>query len=434
MINFAKLVDLLLEESEETVFLSEALKHDEIFTYHIKPRYGEITTTLRSKYGSTLVIPPEADFLLFLRLISQKSPRGGANAKDFPNLAEWFPAFDLLCLFNSEHSTWSPPTDKNKSQATFDDWKTQVATYGGSVPLEYTPRSPEARIVKASLAKDVNLGQLRVESINDDSPFFEAAYYLLNVRREASAMLLPKFLDKLFDTDGKKIIMDIMYNPKKVITGTYTIDKKLEALFDFGITRSLVSMSLAFYNMYRQELATFVDLFINQIDPSLTVMIGRRIGSTPYSWKDNLTEARTLAIANLTDNTELYKLYMGNPGQTNATELNCLPYVVEAFNTAGIPNSNSYSYDKTTTTAATLPPLDPKPYFKEDQFPQEFLFRYKFSNLKSAAQGDYKEAKELYKDFIDMGEYIKQKAKKDMLGGATQVAKGLSFGTKTMGT
>jgi hypothetical protein len=428
MIDFVNLVDSLLEESEETVFLLETQKHDEIFNHHIKgTRYGEIAGTLKTKYGTTLAIPPEADFALFLRLISQKSPRGGANAKDFPNLAEWFPAFDLLCLFNSEHSSWAPPDDATKSQATFNAWKLQVQNYGGSVPLEYTPMSPEARIVKSSLNKDINLGQLRVESIKDDFPFFEAASYLINVRREVASNAWPKSITKLFDTDGKKIIMDIMYNPKKIITGTYKIDKKLEAIFDFGITRSLVSMSLAFYNMFKQELGGYVDLYINQINPTPHLVIG----GIKYTIRDLLTEARVKAINNLTDNAELYKLYMGNPGQLKSQKFDCLPFIIQTFDAVTVPDSNLHSFNK---VSSSLPLLDPKPYFKEDNFPQEFFFNYKFSNLKAAAQGDYKEAKELYKDFIEMGEYIKQKTGGKLLDGATQIAKGLTLGVKNMGT
>lgn len=434
MIEFKNLVFNLLEEMDDFDLILEAAPAKDlvIFNDHFKgTRYNDIKKLLQDPangYGPTLMVPAEAEFQTYFKIITSKNPRGGVKPKDFPNLSEWFPVYDLLCLFVTNYnSSWVPPaggfTSPSPSDAFYASWETHFKSNRGSTPLEYIPMTPEGRIMKAAFADTVNLGQLRVETIGDNNSFFASASYLIDIRRKASAQVWPKAINKLFDTDGKKVIQDIMFNPTKVITGTYEIDKKLETIFDFGITRNLVDISLGFYKVFTKEIDTVLEQFLNGINASSMTRT-----SPPKNIKDHFTANKQKAANILLADPELYKLYMGNISKTEADAFDYKPYILKAYSLTpamfGTIPLVAYSFPST-------------PYFKAEKDPtktKDFIYEYNFANLKAASKGDYTEAKELYQDFIELGTYIKEKAKKDILGGATQIAKALSFGTKNMGT
>ena len=436
MIKFKNLVFNLLEEMDDFHLILEATppKDVVIFNKHFKgTRYNDIKTLLTTPstgYGTTLQFPAEAEFATYIKIIATKNIRGGVKPKDFPNLSEWFPVYDLLCLFsvNYDNATWdasSTGSSSSPSDPFYTSWETHFKASHGSTPLEYVPITPEGRIMKAAFAETVNLGQLRVETIGDNHSFFASASYLLNMRRQTSAQTWPKAITKLFDTDGKKVIQHMMFNPRELITGTYEVDKKLETIFDFGITRSLVGISLGFYKVFTKEITTVLDQFINGVDPR-TVKTPASGSTAAVFWYDYLTANKQDAANKLLADQELYNLYIGNVSKTEADAFDYLPYILKAYSLPNPVGIFTLAY-----------PFPSTPYFKEDKDPtntKEFIYEYNFANLKAAANGDYTEAKELYGDFIELGNYIKEKAKKDILGGATQVLKGLSLGVKNMGT
>lgn len=418
MIDFVNLVRELMHEQEfddiNLTYLGEATsKVDNITNQHFDiVRYNDAKKTLTDYYpsGTSLRIPTHDEFKVHITTIANTATRGGVSPDKLGDLEEWFPILDLLFLFNSKYGNSSKQAD---SDADFTDWKKRVQTSSKTVPMDFVPASPDARIIKEKVIKSTDLGPLRLDTIKP-FPFYTAVEKLMDIRRERMSPIVPEFVGQLF-RDGKKEIQKIIFNPRGVISGSYRIDKKLEAVFDYGAIRDMSAISINLHKLFLKEVDNALSLFLSIIDPA------QMMGTSGKSVKDYVTEKRSDIYKKLTENASLYTSFIGPVGSTAAKQLDYKDAISKAI-------AGGIAY------VADPPDIDPTPYFKENSKALELNYIYNIDTLIAAGNGTYTEAKAVYDSFNGLANHIAVRQPGKRMEGATQIAKGLTLGVKNMGT
>lgn len=424
MIDFVNLVEHLLEDC---YFLLES-RDVTVFQYHFDDkRYNTVKQEFDKKY-SGLALPSRDSFKPTLLTILGRSRSPMINPEKVPGVEVWFPIFDLLCLLDTIVAGLSSPDDIDpvSTETQFQQWITRFKADTSSVPLEYNAMESTAVLLQKKLRAATDLGDLRIDSLNKAFSFYSATEELLEIRRnikKQNKTWIGAKMDAVFDAAGVQKIQKILFEPLTIISGTQEISKDLEAVFDFGIIQNLTKLSTSFYLLYKTEITTAVDFFIQ--NTTLQMRVGGRAflaGADIVAYLNTRIRAKLLDI--LYKDMELYRKYLGDPVADIAKQLNFY-YIIY---------SNIKKLEPALIGGTQKPGLPMTLKFAVGDTTNPFQCVYSLEKLILNNKGGYKEAQDVYKILEDFADYIaKKENNSDVAGGATTILKGLSLGVKNMG-
>jgi len=433
MVNFVHMVHEVIFEMDTQVTNFSILcegRADDVHTHHYVPRSTDIKTVLTTKYIG-ITVPSDPNVRTYLQQIMDSGSRGGVNPKNLPNVQDWFPLFDLLCVLDTKvASLTGSATDETDTQPEVDEWTKQVKNSPTNIPLDYVPLSPQAKILQNKILQGTSLGEMRIDKLPDKTISFHACVEELletmtgtesKILGNERRVMIKQFVD-YFNLNGRGYVNKILHDVTGILSGSLAIDKKLDEIFGHSASTKLVNLSLAFYKLFEKEVNLATSLFIAPVNPSLTLMTST---GTTISRIDKYLEIKDSVAASVATDINLYNLFIGNPKTPKASSIDYEPFINSHFKKQGYDNIRG-EYDPAWTSSSD------KPSFKDKDVTSaadlELSYTYNIENLIIANKGDYPEAKAIHSLLIDLGNQIKQKIPGNKLGGAAQIASGLSFG------
>lgn len=431
MVNFVHMVHEVIFEMDAQVtnfsILCEGRAVD-IYNTHYVPRSADIKTVLTTKYIG-MTVPSNPSVGTYLQQIMDSGSRGGVNPKNLPNVQDWFPLFDLLCVLDTRVAAGSA-ADMADSQPEVDAWTKHVKNSPTNIPLDYVPLSPQAKILQNKILQGTSLGEMRIDKLPDKTISFHACVEELletltgtesKVLGNDRRVIMKQFVD-YFNINGRGYVNKILHDVKGILSGSLAIDKKLDEIFGYSASTRLVNLSLSFYKLFEKEVNLATSLFIAPVDPSLTLTTST---GTTISRLDKYLEIKDSVATAVATDINLYNLFIGNPKTPKASPLDYEPFINAQFKKKGYDNIRG-EYDPTWTSSGDAPSFKNEPVTSAADL--KLTYTYNIENLIVANKGDYPEAKAIYSMLIDLGNQIKQKTPTNKLGGAAQIASGLSFG------
>lgn len=414
MIDFVNIVDLVLEQdaSISTTESDEVNKSgvDAFLQNYYKP----LQTMWSQLYKDYPFVTPE-EFSLVAYKSMESSKRNVKGSSGYPKFKSIFPLLDLFGLLAKDFQKGGNP--KN-ADATYKKFLSNLDKYKNSpIPLDYVPILPWAMTVKQDyFSQDKGeIGALRLDTLNPNLSLYYVIQNLLAKRKQSVVKKMPDQEKNFF---GEKFVDDILLRIPQIISGQLPVrDQKISKIYDEGASRALMSVAIAAYKLYKEQLDTYVgqqdpsnaeSLAVNEQVYAQFLGVKDNAGAKPIIWKQFIKESTT-----------------------NPFEFLCLEILNEM--NVQVPASNamfSFSGDSTAepTVEETVKPFQNKPG-------EEFV--YNFGNLKKAADDNLPTAKALLEALSNLANYIKSKAEFDVLGTLnkiTNVAQGAMLGAKMMGS
>jgi hypothetical protein len=148
-----------------------------------------------------------------------------------------------------------------------DNFKTRLKTQKGSssnfTPIDFNPVNPLIRDIKSHylLASKNEVGNLRLENLPSTSSFYEIITELLKIREKVYSLKLPKRLRSTMEAAfNSASIEKIFLEPWNFLGGQkYAIDDdKLRILYDDVTVGQLISISVACYGLFQQQINTIL--------------------------------------------------------------------------------------------------------------------------------------------------------------------------------
>jgi hypothetical protein len=417
--------------SNVNILLEATTRPEKVSKFHYKPRSSKVQSVLKSGYPD-ITIPSDANIDTYLQSMFQTGSRGGINPKNLPGVQDWFPLFDLLSVLDTKVASLSSAAEQDIQANTdedFNKWEANVKGATSSIPIEYRPISTQARILQNKILQGASLGETRLEQMpNKDISFHAAVEFLLETLTDMESPVLagdsrifPKKIADFFDNSGKEIVHKILHDVNGIISGSFAIDKKIDEIFGYSASTRLTNISLAFYKLFTRELNTAVNIFLTPV--SKTNVITLTTGTTAVAY-DECVSIKDKLLADIVKDPNLYDMFIGD--SDTKTTCDYEPFLDLYF--------RKYGHDVKTYYITPVPALSGDFKFKIDlKDPLNLNYDYSIKNLIAAAKSDYTEATNVYNLLTDLGNHIKTKSPKDILGGANQIAQGLSFGVKNMG-
>lgn len=436
MIDFIHIVKETLYEMETPlsnvdILLEAATRPENVSLHHYKPRSSEVQSILKSVYPD-MTIPSDGNIDTYLQSMFQTGSRGGINPKNLPGVQDWFPLFDLLCVLDTKVANLTSDSDReieSKTDEDFNKWEANVKGATSSIPIEYRPISTQAKILQNKILQGASLGETRIEQMsNKDISFHAGVEYLLETLTDMESPVLagdsrifPKKIADFFDDSGKQIVHKILHNINGIISGSFAIDKKIDEIFGHSTSTRLTNISLSFYKLFTRELNMAVNIFLSPVSKTNVITLTTGTTATYY---DACISVKDQLIADIVKDPNLYDMFIGDSDAKTVCD----------YETFLDLYFRKYGHDVKTYYISPVPALSSDIKFKIDpKDPLKLTYDYSIKNLIVASKSDYTEAANVYNLLTDLGNHIKTKSPKDILGGAAQIAGGLSFGVKNMG-
>ncbi len=400
-------------------------------------------------------------------------PRGGGSGKvytKFNNIESIFPVLDLIGLLYKRNfkSNLNPQT----APKTYEEFKTKLTEQKqrnkAFKPLDYVPIDAWAQNIKSSylsIAKD-ELGKLRLENEPETNSFYQTIFNFLAIRKKA---LMSRLSNSLRMANGQTVIDDILLKPWNIISGQYAIkDEKLKYVYDQLLVNQMVNLSLACYKLYKQQISTIVgDEKVQKLkldkDPNYYIkFLGKgqkEAGEVPWPIEDQETNNSyetshepeinaSMQVASFDQAFELLTRELLDERKRGSKKRKKYPKPQPSSSPDPVDNSSTEPNVDSATASKTASEVEPNETTPEQTNSGENNnlkafeietnnFVYSLKNLKQASTNfKIEEASELLEQLKMFANYIKTKdsSSRDIMGGLTQIAKGLSSLGKTMGT
>lgn len=354
------------------------------------------------------------------------------NVKAFDDIANIFPLLDLAAQLYDNNFKQTGNKDPQAAEATLKSFLDNLNKQRLTRPFDYTPSHAWAKKLKeAAFATSKNeLGKARVANLPKDLTIYGTLHELMEIRKKS---IFPKLSTFAKNFNGEGILKSIMLKPWEIVSGKYTInDDKIKSLYDGATVQELVNLSLAAYNLYVQQAQSALgeEAATALKDSSMyTKFMGADANAVPMIWKKPNVEPEAQQNDSFDQSFELlYKQML-----SEVTD----PAIISRVKA----NVGRSAAARKTSKFGSLKPTE-KETPEESKQPQAFEtnkegeYLYSLDSIKKASAAPFKhpEAIELLKHFESLANYIKTKENRDILGGLTQLAKGLSLGVKNMGT
>ena len=364
------------------------------------------------------------------------------NVDNFDDIANIFPLIDLTAqLYENNYKKGQP---KKGADATLKTFLTNFNKLTLTRPFDYIPNHPWAKTLKeaAFVASKNELGKSRVQNLPGGLGIYGTIRELMKIRKKG---MLPKLTNFAKNFNGEGILKDIMFKPWKIVNGKYAInDDKIKSLYDAVTVQELVNLSLAAYNLYTQQAQTALS---EQADAMLkdegmySKFMGADVNALPIMWKPPSEQEGQSA-------TPAGSSQAVNASFDQSFELLSKQMLNEAGSTVGYSPTFANNYDDIFNKKTSTEKNDQSKETDKKETPEESKqlqafetnkegeYLYSLDSIKKASAAPFKhpEATELLKHFESLANYIKTKENRDIVGGLTQLAKGLSLGVKNMGT
>lgn len=356
------------------------------------------------------------------------------NVKAFDDIANIFPLLDLAAQLYDNNFKQTGNKDPQAAEATLKSFLDNLNKQRLTRPFDYTPSHAWAKKLKeAAFATSKNeLGKARVANLPKDLTIYGTLHELMEIRKKS---IFPKLSTFAKNFNGEGILKSIMLKPWEIVSGKYTInDDKIKSLYDGATVQELVNLSLATYNLYVQQAQSALgeEAVTALKDSSMyTKFVGADANAVPMIWKKPNVEPEAQQNASFDQSFELLYRQMlsetsmgvpnplGTHNQGNQTTTQSSPLAnTDYMNRETPPNEDPSKPEKTEEV-----PTQPQAF----QTGKEGEYLYSLDSIKKASAAPFKhpEAIELLTHFESLANYIKTKENRDIIGGLTQIAKGM---------
>lgn len=359
-------------------------------------KYDSIKIVFNNRYDTTYKsfykFPEKMEYDNIIRTASFNAIRGTKDSSKYQNIRSIFPLLDLVGLLTQVYKIEQKPTLVKASLDVYNDFINKLEASKGS-PLEYQPNSVWAKDVKLDHFNDQD--KLNFGGIVLNSPDFgpQSLYFvilkLLEIRRKGMSGILD--LKKI--PPSKNFIDSILFDPNSYITGKLPIPgNDIKALYNDVSPQLILDVARKAYELFKQQMESKLgnDKALQNIQEreAFKLFLTNQVDWNKYKSIEN-------ASIDISFN-ELYKSVLNEQEPINAEE------------------SKSNDFFDTTKT----------------------LFPYRLENI-IKHKNDVPQAGNLCTSLERLANFIREKAKLNVAGilqGTAQLAKGLSFGAKAMGT
>ena len=434
MIDFQKLVSCVLlneqtpplvtaptpignEEKIKSEDNSEQTKAENAQKFLLDPKkYEEIKITSNQRYEkvykSYYKFPEKPEYDNLIRVACFNAIRGTKDSSKYPTIRSVFPVLDLVGLITQVYKTEQKATITEASMRVYGDFIIKLKTSVGA-PMEYQPDSTWGKDVKMDHYEDqqkINIGSVVLNSpeLQSQSLYF-VIMKLLEIRRKGKSGTID--LTKIPPT--KNFIDKILFSPDSFIRGKLpTPGDDIKALYNDVSPQLILDVAKKAY-----------ELFIQQVESNL---------GNKKAFKSSIEEEQAYKLF-LTNQIvwDKYKTLQNDSFKQSYENLFDQMLNEYDYTDASRVLGDRYNQDTEVNDSLTVAKPESKIFDTE-----KIKFPYTLKNL-IAYKADVPQANNLYNSLEKLANYIREGTKRDirgMLSGATQLAKGLSLGVKSMGT
>ncbi len=384
--------------------------------------YNDLTTLWQKFKNYKICTKDELNSLCY-NVVSSK-PRSTKTPEKFSNIEHIYPLLDLIATLYEQNfkgrTQANVATAPNTFKAFEERLKRQLQTNPNLKPLDYNALDPWAQSIKSALltTSREELGKLRLSTQNDNSSIYQLIFNLLAIRKKAISPKLPLALKNL---SGEGIVNAIMLEPWKLVSGNFAInDEKIKAVYDSTTVSELVSLSLAAYKLYTQQSESLIG---TKDDKLYSLFIGKG-GVKPVPWPIpvpvNASFDQTFELLN--------KQLLSEAGQSDVDTRTQAEIMRDIRNNV----NNSYLARQSSRYRSNANQAEQRAFETAAGSGQ---FKYDFKSIKEAStKFKIEEATNLLQQLQSFADFIKTKEGRDIVGGVTKIAQGLTLGAKNMGS